>query len=159
MNTLKIYHDRKNTPTLAEAKEYIYSMDFSMIIDKMVSQGWPRSVVQNLSFIYRNFLYLNRKYLNTKKKLPPSEEIDEFWHNHILDTSKYRIDCQNIFGFYFDHYPYFGMDNTSNLVDLASAFYETQELYLEEFGVELPKVTNRFSHMGILVRKIIKSFN
>ena len=35
-------------------------------------------------------------------------DVDEFWHQHILDTRKYRDDCENIFGHYMDHTP--GLD-------------------------------------------------
>lgn len=66
--------------------------------------------------------------------MPPSEEVDEFWHNHILDTQKYHQDCDMIFGKYLHHYPYFGIDDKSNELDLQKAFDHMQELHKKEFG-------------------------
>lgn len=146
-------------PTLEESKAYIYSIDFSMIINKMVKHlGWSEKEGRALCAVYRNFLFLNRKYLNQYGQLPPSEELDEFWHNHILDTSKYRQDCEKIFGNYFDHYPYFGIDEKSNLDDLQNSFEMMKNLYKEEFGEEFPKITNRFSKIIALVKRKASKF-
>lgn len=142
-------------PTYEEAKQYIYSIDFSNIIAKMVKhQGWLRHEAEALSEIYKNFLFINKKHYGKWGMLPPSEELDEFWHNHILDTEKYRRDCDNIFGHYLDHYPYFGIDEKTNYTDLSNAFSLMCELYLKEFGTEFPKITTRFSKaLGFLKRR------
>ncbi len=104
-----------------------------MIANNMVIRsGWLKSEVNEACLLYKNFLFLNYKYPD--KQIVPSEDIDEFWHNHILDTRKYKIDCEKIFGSYLDHYPYFGMDGVSTLKDLTTAFTETQKLHLQEFG-------------------------
>jgi hypothetical protein len=42
-------------------------------------------------------------------------------------------DCDAIFGTYFHHYPYFGMENRADMSDLESSFDNTYELYLKEF--------------------------
>lgn len=121
---------------LDEARRYIYSLDFSKIINKMVyQQGWSRADAETISHMYRNFLFLQRKY-GREYEFPPSEEIDEFWHNHILDTEKYRHDCQMIFGYYLDHYPYSGIDGQSDVSDLVNGFTTLQQLYAKEFNGE-----------------------
>lgn len=120
-------------PSIDAAKAYIYSMNLSMIIEKMVFQGWLERDAITISKLYKNFLWLQRKY-GQKHDIVPTEEIDEFWHNHILDTRKYKEDCQKIFGFYLDHYPYFGIDEKSDMGDLYAAFDNTLALYKEEFG-------------------------
>src|SRR3989338_2769153 len=110
--------DTSNNPSLEEAKAYIYAIDFSMVIDKIVTtKGWKKADVLKICALYRNFLFLNKKYELERGQLPPSEEIDEFWHNHILDTKKYHHDCDNIFGFYLHHYPYFGIDGKTKNKD------------------------------------------
>lgn len=149
-----INYSQEKMPSLEDSKNYIYSIDFSMIIDKMVMTGWSRKIAEGLSQEYKNFLYLNRKYLNQFGQLPPSEEIDEFWHNHILDTKKYAVDCQKIFGFYLDHYPYFGIDDKSNYNDLNNAFERVEKLYFEEFGKEMPKITDRFSLIIMSIKRL-----
>jgi hypothetical protein len=37
--------------------------------------------------------------------VPWYEELDNLWHEHILDTRKYEIDCRNIFGSIIHHNP------------------------------------------------------
>jgi hypothetical protein len=114
-------------------KSVINSADFSMIVDKMVNhQGWYRRDAEEVSRLYRNYLFLCVKY--PQYNLPPSEDVDEFWHNHVLDTKKYRKDCDEIFGKYRDHYPYFGIDGKTTIRDLSDAFDITQKLHMEEFG-------------------------
>lgn len=153
----RVFEDTQQLPSLEDAKQYIYSIDFTMIINKMVSQGWSRQVAEELSLEYKNFLFLNKKYLKEcSKPLPPSEEVDEFWHNHVLDTIKYRQDCQHIFGYYFDHYPYFGIDDKTNHHDLNKAFEKTLQFYLIEFGKEMPKITHRFTAMTNFIRRTFK---
>lgn len=124
-------------PSLEEATTYIKAIDFTSIINKMHQHyGWNRKHAVILSEMYRKFLFLTKKY-GYDEKLPPSEEIDEFWHNHILDTHQYRKDCQAIFGQYLDHYPYFGIDGKTTYTDLNNAFERTQQLYSAEFPGEI----------------------
>ncbi len=120
--------------SLEQAHHYIYSIDFSMIIEKMVKNGgWRMSDALATAKLYCNFLYLNKKY-PSDAILPPSEDIDEFWHYHILDTRKYLIDCDAIFGNYLHHYPYLIVDHHLNHADLNQAFEVTQHLHQIEFG-------------------------
>lgn len=141
--------EAKKVPTLEEAKAYIYSIDFSRIINKMVQhQGWLRSDAEKVCEMYRNFMFLRKKYGKTHQ-LPPSEDMDEFWHVHILDTKKYRKDCDAIYGEYIDHYPYFGIDEVTDFEDLGQAFVTMQELYAKEFnGAEIYQVRNIFSKIA-----------
>lgn len=142
-------------PSLSDAKHYIHSLDFSNVIDKMVKhQGWNRHHAEKLSDMYRNYLWLCRKYSDLK--LPPSDEIDEFWHNHILDTKRYRQDCRYIFGKYFDHYPYFGIDKNSTVSDLNTAFEQMQKLYRQEFGECIENV--RPNALGRLIMHFFRVF-
>lgn len=137
-----------NTPSLEADKKYIYSIDFSRQIEKMVfHQGWLKKDALVLCDMYRNFLFLQKKYRG-QYQLPPSEDIDEFWHLHILDTQNYRRDCDAIFGEYLDHYPYFGIDEQSNFEDLESAFETMQALYAKEFdGQQIVQVRNWVSKL------------
>jgi hypothetical protein len=124
--------------SLDAAVNYIETMDLSPIKNKMINGlGWRKREVEQASMLYRNYLLLRLKYPN--EQLPPSEDVDEFWHNHILDTKKYREDCQAI-GCFFEHYPYFGMDAHSTREDLNRAFEKMQELHVLEFGYRVPRI-------------------
>ena len=39
----------------------------------------------------------------------PTQEVDEFWHTHILDTKKYAEDCEKFLGQFLHHFPYLGL--------------------------------------------------
>jgi hypothetical protein len=80
---------------------------------------------------YRRFLFLHHRHPN--HPLVPSQEIDRVWHVHILDTAKYREDCQFLFGRFIDHFPYFGVGNTAQQQTLKAAYLETQALYEQCF--------------------------
>lgn len=145
--------------SLEEAKDHIDQLDFTNIINKMVSHhGWRKKDATTLSLIYKNYLYLNKKY-GDEGMLPPSEEIDEFWHNHILDTKQYIQDCKKIFGGYLDHYPYFGIDDKTDLNDLNKAFAKTQSLYLKEFGSEIINIRYRFDGILFALRRKLHRMN
>lgn len=117
-----------------QAVLYILAMDFSPIVTKLVNHmGWSKSHALEVCTMYRRFLILHKKY-GHEHTLPPSEDIDEFWHMHILDTKQYKVDCERIFGYYLEHYPYLGIDEKTNFKDLERAFNKTQELYAHEFG-------------------------
>lgn len=130
--------------TSDEVKRYIDDLDFSMIIKKMtIEQGWQKKKVMEVSEYYRHFLFLIYKYGTKFPNLPPSFEIDEFWHNHILDTKKYCEDCQNIFGRYIHHNPYTGMDGKTSENETIEQFNTLQKLHFQEFGSYIYKIKKR----------------
>lgn len=144
-------------PTVEQARQYINAIDFSNIINKLVNyHGWLRKEALAVCEMYRRFLFLNKKH---QESLPPSEEIDEFWHMHILDTKKYIVDCQHIFGKYFHHYPYFGIDDKTDQMDLDNAFEKTQKLYASEFNGQQIYVTRGiFAESRALLRCFLNDF-
>ncbi len=131
-----------------DAEKYINELDLSVITRNLVlKQGWLESEVLEAIKLYKNFLFLHLKYPN--EILAPSEDIDEVWHDHILNTKKYRLDCEKIFGRYLDHQPNFDMEDTSSNISFA----RTQELHLKEFGY--PIVGVRFTKFCRLMRRLL----
>ncbi|MBS4430554.1 glycine-rich domain-containing protein-like [Pectobacterium punjabense] len=130
-------------PSLEDAVNYIDSIDFSALKNKLsrndplISRVWSNKELIMTEQYYKNFLYLNKKYNKEVKVIVPSIAIDEFWHHHILDTRSYIYDCDNIFGYYFHHYPYFGMRGNDDYKNLKIAFELTQEIYELEFGEKI----------------------
>src|SRR5215472_16162703 len=57
--------------------------------------------------LYRCFLKLCVLYPGIA--LVPTVRLDHVWHTHMLDTAKYRADCDTIFGRFMDHFPYAGL--------------------------------------------------
>ena|SRR5215831_2915852 len=91
------------------AKRHIQNLDLSSVRAKLVEkQGWSPDQARRVEGDYKRFLYALAHKRKEDILSPPSQEVDDFWHQHILDTRKYREDCQAIFGHYVDHTP--GLD-------------------------------------------------
>lgn len=117
----------------------ITSLDFMRQKNKMQekrSEGWSEGKLNIVEGQYKRMLFLWTKY--NSLGLPPSNDIDVFWHYHILDTRKYHADCQKIFGYYLHHNPYYGIDD--NKSKLLKAFENTLVLYKKEFNEELYEI-------------------
>ncbi|RYH48697.1 MAG: glycine-rich domain-containing protein-like [Alcaligenaceae bacterium] len=131
---------------LSKAVEYIDSMDFHEIIEKLCSEDpllsrrWNRLEAEAAVQFYKNFLFICRKYLDDSAHIAPSIEIDEVWHHHILDTQRYSDDCHQIFGRYIHHFPYFGTRGNEDFRNLTTAFENFQRLHVAEFGCPVPSI-------------------
>lgn len=119
---------------------YIDKMDFSKIKSKITQKDpciahlWTLEETDKAILYYKHFLLIHKKYVEQYRYIPPSIEIDEIWHHHILDTMQYHKDCINIFGCYFHHFPYFGRRGKEDKKNLVAAFNITQFLHHKEFG-------------------------
>src|SRR5262245_22370497 len=67
---------------------------------------WDEQRVERALHEYKQFLALMR--WNPEVFLVPSEDIDELWHTHVLNTARYEADCETIFGYFQHHFPTFG---------------------------------------------------
>jgi hypothetical protein len=114
----------------------LMAIDFGPIAFKLINaedgRGWTLEQATNAIARYRKFLLLT--YLYPEKQIVPSHEIDQVWHTHILDTAKYREDCEALFGRFIDHWPYFGMTDEADRQALEEAFEKTQMLFSQHFG-------------------------
>jgi hypothetical protein len=81
---------------------------------------------------YRKFLALH--LASPDAEIAPCKMVDEFWHQHILDTHAYHEDCDTIFGGYLHHFPYFGMRGEADAQALVDAYAATLEHYRASFG-------------------------
>lgn len=127
-------HSMQKTPE--QMVEAIFALDLDPIkfklMDKKEGLGWTREKADRMELEYRRFLALSAKY--PEEAIAPSTEVDKFWHGHILDTMKYAEDCQNVFGYFLHHFPYFGMRDAEDAASLAQAAAKTKRLYEQEFG-------------------------
>ncbi len=142
-----------NLNTLSDnaIKALIGEIDLNPIIKRMVKiYKWPQKSALIAADQYRNFLFLKKKY-RYKHTIPPSLEIDEFWHNHVLNTKKYTEDCKKIFGEYLHHTPHHGENEEITQNDLEILFEnETQRLYFKEFGHYIYQIKRKNLAMKII---------
>jgi hypothetical protein len=97
------------------AKRHINSLDLSSVRGKLVEKlGWTIAKAEAVELEYKRFLYALTHKSPGVLISPPTNDVDEFWHQHILDTRKYREDCQKIFGHYVDHTPGLSVEEQAN---------------------------------------------
>ena len=80
---------------------------------------------------YRRFLSLKKSYPN--QLLMPSGAALQLWQAHILDTRRYRSDCERLFGRFVDHFPYLGWDSLAGRRERHFAEQLYQCLYTQHF--------------------------
>lgn len=102
------------------------------VMDKEEGLGWSFDFTKKVAEEYKKYLALCLEYPN--EALVPSSYIDDFWHYHILDTLKYQEDCQNVFGYFLHHFPYFGMRGKEDEDNLKTAWKDSCAIYEKHFG-------------------------
>jgi hypothetical protein len=55
----------------------------------------------------------------------------------MLDTAKYRADCDQVFGRFLDHFPYAGLRGEGDRRAWREAFAETRRLFRAHFRVAI----------------------
>ena len=146
---------------LDQAKAFIDSIDLSLVVKRLikVEKGWSRKEALAATKQYRNFLFLKKKY-GHEHKLPPSVDIDEVWHAHVLHTQAYFQCCTQLYGHYLHHTPHIAQD-ASSLIEFNSLFDTTQTLYHKEFSeyiyaIRKPSIGARLYKMMRFVRRLLR---
>lgn len=106
------------------------------LMDAEEGQGWSREYADRMEVAYKRFLTLLVKFPD--ETIAPTKDVDKFWHGHILDTLKYAEDCENLFGYFLHHFPYFGMRGEQDAAALRAASERMHVIYEREFGEPLP---------------------
>ncbi len=114
-------------------KDRIASLDLEPIKFKLVKeQALTEDQVLILEKWYRRFLFLTFKH--KEQPIVVSQAIDNFWHQHILDTRKYADDCRAAFGEFLHHFPYFGLRGDEDQRALRLAYQTTLKFMRDEYG-------------------------
>src|SRR5215472_16689173 len=112
------------------AKQHIRDLDLSSVSASVVEKlGWSLEKAQRVEDCYKRFLYALAHRKKDDLLSPPSQEVDDFWHQHILDTRKYREDCHKVFGHYVDHTPRLDPE------DQRKADVRRQQVY-DDYGID-----------------------
>jgi hypothetical protein len=92
----------------------VMQLDLDPIKTKLMhvasGEGWSLEKANAVEKEYRRFLCLMKLFPN--ESTAPLVDVDTFWHYHILDTMKYAVDCEQVFGYFLHHDPHVGMDGT-----------------------------------------------
>lgn len=135
----EVFNSFVSNETMDNAMSMVKSLDFNIMNDKLVNHyKWLKNDVLLMDDYYKKWLALHICYPDLE--IAPNEKLDDYWHNHILDTKKYMNDCQMVLGAYLHHYPYFGLEGDKSNLDMA--FSITRALFKKHFGDDLIGVAN-----------------
>jgi hypothetical protein len=99
--------------------------------------GWDRAQTEEAAREYRRHLLL--RYLHPGLRVAALNKAgDALWHEHIIDTDKYRQDCERIFGAVLDHQPFYEESTVPPEDD--PDVQEAGKLYEHEFGAAPPEL-------------------
>ena len=114
---------------------YVNTLNFDKLKWKLCESSEAEMTKEECALAEQEYRrYLTLKLLHPKDILVPNKLVDKFWHAHILDTRSYREDCDSVFGFYLDHFPYFGIYGKDDNENLEAAFENTKANYERHFG-------------------------
>jgi hypothetical protein len=128
----------------------VAAMDLSPVVMQLVNyKGWSMERAAAAERRYRRFFYL--KAILPEGMASPTEEVDEFWHQHIINTRQYGPDCQAVVG-RFLHHTFLSLDDPEQAREAQTVWLATwvcyealfDEPYQETIGAALlqrwPKV-------------------
>ena len=129
---VKARSERSADEVMAQVNALELRMIKYKLMDAEHGKGWSIQKAETVERKYKRFLYLSWKHRG--KSMVPTEDIDEFWHYHILDTQRYPADCMKLFGYVIHHFPYLGIRGAEDAKALRDAFAETCSIYERELG-------------------------
>jgi hypothetical protein len=121
-----------------QAIETTNAWNFELAVEKIIEVKNGQWNLSRAEAAVRNY----KRYMAVTKalggvQLVPNGDIDEIWHMHILDTRAYMRDCNELFGEYLHHYPYFGMLGEKNRQQWLEAQSDSESLWREIFNESL----------------------
>ena len=108
---------------------------FKLMNRHRIEDNWSLEKCDRVCSLY--LMYLELCFLYPQSGVVPTEEIDAFWHVHILDTAKYADDCNTTFGYFLHHFPYLGLRGADDEQTLTQSFEQTRTMFEEHFNIEL----------------------
>jgi hypothetical protein len=126
----------------SQAKESVYglekiwdydlsSMSRQFLLD---NESLSADEVEQIELEYRHFMYLKVLYAEALK---PSIMVDEYWHNHILNTADYSNFCDEIAGEYIHHRRYITKVDEKYKQEVQDSFARLDSLSLQHFGKQV----------------------
>ncbi len=95
--------------------------------------GWPEAYARRVLREYTRFLALA---MSSEHEVSPSEQIDQAWHLHLLDSARYRRFCRDVLGGRLDHRPSDG--SCQDRARHVRAYEQTLDSYRRSFGEPAP---------------------
>ena len=130
-----LFSVRKASSSAKTGRMIPEELELNSIRDALIEkQGWSLKRAESARVEYVRFLTLLQRRPGFMLIPWPNKEgqddLDQFWHQHILDTAKYAADCNALFGRMIHHNPHVvrGSGDETDAID------KTQRLYARTFG-------------------------
>lgn len=134
-------HDYVDPRSSLNVPECISILNLEAIKYKLIKEhDWSLEKADYVEIQYKAFLSIIKIF--PEDMCVPTEDIDEMWHTHILDTRKYMADCFNVFGTYLHHFPYLGLrgdldkKNLERLFDMTKTHFAQMGIDMTSFDAE-----------------------
>jgi hypothetical protein len=116
------------TPSIDfEVWNRIAALDLTPVTQQLVDYlGWTAARAASAERRYRRFLYL--KTTLPEGNASPTHEVDQFWHQHIINTRRYGPDCEAVAG-RFLHHTFLSPDDPAEAGALNTVWLTTQATY------------------------------
>lgn len=97
----------------------VMNYDLSVVRDRLL-KDYPElsSRLEDIELLYRQYMYLCAIKPKNMSLGVPSNEVDLFWHCHIIHTRLYQNFCDDIAGYFIHHNPH-GTSTTNEEKQLA----------------------------------------
>lgn len=130
------------------------------LMHKESGEGWTLERANAVEFEYRRFLYLMKKF--PSEQTAPLVDVDIFWHYHILDTLKYAVDCDAVFGYFLHHFPYIGLRGEDDEAAHIRVGLRMKELYEATFAEDYVRASaagkaSDTAHSGVATADVAHS--
>jgi hypothetical protein len=124
------------TPEFAE-RLIFHELDLKPMLEQCRKDyQWTAEQAEEAELWYRRHLWLCFQFPDQPISVL-SKKADQLWHQHIIDTNRYREDCNRIFGAFLNHVPFYAEQTV--LVEDTS-FDDTLDLYRRLYGHIPPDV-------------------
>lgn len=110
------------------------------LMHKKSGEGWDLAKANAVEVEYKRFLHLSKEFPG--ELISPSQDVDTFWHYHILNTMKYAADCEAAFGYFLHHAPSAGLPGEEDEAEQAPGAARTRALYEATFKVPYVAAAN-----------------
>lgn len=87
--------------------------------------NWSATYVREVGFEYCRFIILRAK----NNALSPSNDIDKYWHQHILNTKSYFLFCKRLVGVFVHHDPRNALDQEARKIRFANTLQEYDKIF------------------------------
>lgn len=110
----------------------VMNYDLSVIHNRFL-KDYPElsSRLENIELIYRQYMYLCAIKPKKMSLAVPSNDVDKFWHCHIIHTKLYQSFCNDIAGYFIHHAPHGALTTNdekkiarSNLLNLFTIHFK-----------------------------------